>query len=290
MTIKWKALNKSKRVNRSKTGTLGISIVLFAIALCMALPTVLIIGNAFKPSHELWKFPPTLLPNDWTLENFTDMFTVMSDSQIPFLRYIFNTLFITVVGSAGNTIAGSMCAYVLAKRKFPGCKFLFKLIQTSLMFNTSVCSVINYMILAKLGWIDTHLALIVPAIGTPLGLYLMKQFMGQIPDSLLEAARVDGASQWVIFWRIVIPNVKSALMTMILLNIQSLWSLGATPYIYKDVCKTLPYALSQITSSGVQRAGVGAAVSLIMMLVPMIVFVFSQSRVIETMSTSGMKE
>ncbi len=285
-----RALNRSKRVNRSKAGTAGIMTILLMMAAVMAIPMILIIGNAFKPLDELWLFPPRLIPTNWTLDNFRDMFTVLSNSQVPFLRYVFNTVLITVVGTAGNIIFASMCAYVLAKRKFPGSAAMFRIIVTSLMFNATVSGIINYVTISYLGWLDTYWALIVPAVASPLGMYLMKQFMEQIPDALLEAARVDGASQWRIFWQIVMPNVKSAWLTLMLLSVQSLWALGATPYIYKEVLKTLPYALGQITSAGIARAGVGAAVTVVMMIVPISVFVISQSNVIETMSSSGIKE
>lgn len=285
-----RALNLSSRVNRSKAGTAGIMTILLLMAAVMAIPMILIIGNAFKPLDELWLFPPRLIPTNWTLDNFRDMFTVLSNSQVPFLRYIFNTVLITVVGTAGNIIFASMCAYVLAKRKFPGSNAMFKIIVTSLMFNATVSSIINYVTISYLGWLDTYWALIVPAVASPLGMYLMKQFMEQIPDALLEAACIDGASQWRIFWQIVMPNVKSAWLTLMLLSVQNLWALGATPYIYKEVLKTLPYALGQITSAGIARAGVGAAVTVVMMIVPITVFVISQSNVIETMSSSGIKE
>ena len=129
-----------------------------------------------------------------------------------------------------------------------------------------------------------------PAFASSLGLYLMKQFMEQLPDSLLEAARIDGASQWTIFWRIVMPNVKSAWLTLMLLSVQNLWAVGANRFIYQEELKTLPYALGQILSGGIARAGVGAAVTVLMMLVPIAIFVFSQSNIIDTMASSGMKD
>lgn len=288
--VSLRALNRSKRVNRSKAGTASIMTILLLMAAVMAIPMILIIGNSFKPLDELWLFPPRLIPTNWTLDNFRDMFTVLSNSQVPFLRYLFNTVLITVAGTAGNIVFASMCAYVLAKRKFPGSNIMFRTIVTSLMFNATVSSIINYVTISYLGWLDTYWALIIPAVASPLGMYLMKQFMEQIPDALLEAACIDGASQWRIFWQIVMPNVKSAWLTLMLLSVQNLWALGATPYIYKEVLKTLPYALGQITSAGIARAGVGAAVTVVMMIVPISVFVISQSNVIETMSSSGIKE
>lgn len=287
-------MNQSKRINRSKMGTFMIIILLLVFAVCVALPMVFMISNSFKRQDELFAFPPKLIPTNPTLNNFRDMFTVMSSSSVPFLRYVFNSFFVTGVGAAGHIILSSMCAYPLAKKRFPGRNLIFNVIVFSLMFNTTVTAIPNYLIMSDLHWIDTEAALIVPAFGMSLGLYLMKQFMEQIPDTLLEAARIDGASQWKTFWRIVMPNVKSAWMTLLLLTVQSLWPIGDNNFIYKEELKTLAYALTQIQGTGltvnIARAGVGAAVSVFMMLIPVLIFIFSQSNIIETMSSSGMKD
>lgn len=285
-----RALNRSSKVNRSRLGTVVLFIVLLIFACVMAFPMALIIANAFKPQDELWVFPPRLIPNNPTLENFRNMFTVMSSSQVPFVRYIFNTVLITAVGTVGHIILSSMCAFPLAKKKFPGRNVIFQIIVLALMFNATVTAIPNFLTMSWLHWINTYLALIVPAFGAPIGLYLMKQFIEQLPDSLLEAARIDGAGQWQSFWKIVMPNVKAAWLTLFLLSFQSLWGIGATSYIFKEELKTLPYALSQILSSGISRAGVGAAVSVFMLIVPVCIFIFSQSNIIETMASSGMKE
>lgn len=280
-----------KRLNRSKAGTIALFIVIAAIATVMALPLVLVIGNSFKPLNELWVFPPKLLPQSPTLKNYSDMLNVMSNSLVPFSRYIFNTLLITVAGTAGNIIFSSMCAFQLAKMKFPGRDRIFRLIVLTLMFNATVTAIPNYLIMSKLHWIDTYWALIIPTFGSSLGLYLMKQFMeSNVPDTLVEAARIDGASMWKTYWQIVMPCVKPGWLTLILLSVQSLWNMGSTTYIFSDNLKTLAYALGQITSAGIARAGVGAAVTVVMMSVPVLIFVFTQSNIIETMSTSGMKE
>lgn len=285
-----RALNRSGKVNRSRLGTAALFIVLFCFACVMAFPMALIIANAFKPQDELWVFPPRLIPNNPTAENFRNMFTVMSNSQVPFLRYIFNTVLITATGTVGHIILSSMCAFTLAKKKFPGRNVIFKIVVLALMFNATVTAIPNFLTMTWLHWINTYLSLIVPAFGAPIGLYLMKQFIEQLPDSLLEAARIDGASQWQTFWKIVMPNVKAAWLTLFLLSFQSLWGIGATSYIYKEEMKTLPYALGQILSGGISRAGVGAAVSVFMLIVPVMIFIFSQSNIIETMASSGMKE
>ena len=288
--ISLKAFTCEKRVSRSRGGTLLLLLFLFIGAAVMALPMILIISNAFKPHDELLVFPPTLIPNNPTLKNFRDMFNVLSSSYVPFMRYIFNSVFVTVAGSAGHIILSSMCAYPLAKKNFPGRKIIFQIIVWSLMYSSAAAVISNYVIMSALGWIDTYFSLIIPAFGSSLGLYLMKQFMEQLPDSLLEAARIDGANQWTTFWRIVMPNVKGAWMTLLMLSVQTLWATGANNYIYKDELKTLPYALGQIMTGGIARAGVGAAVSLFMLIVPVVIFIFSQNNIVETMSSSGMKD
>lgn len=283
-------MSSGRRVNRSRWGTALLVVVPLALGILMALPMVLMISNAFKPRDELFVFPPRLFPSNPTLGNFRDMFVVMSSSFVPFMRYIFNSLFVTAVGSGGHIIISSMCAFPLAKKRFPGRDVIFQIIVLSLMFNATAATISNYLIISYLGWLDSYLALIVPAFGAPIGLYLMKQFMEQIPDSLLEAARIDGASQWYIFWRIVMPNVRSAWLTLLLLSVQSLWGLGDNIFIYKEEMKTLPYALGQILTAGVARTNVGAAVSACMMIIPVSIFIISQSNIIETMSSSGLKD
>mgnify|MGYP004452777851 FL=1 len=283
-------LHLTRKVNRSFGGTAALFILLLIAAVFTALPMVLTVGNAFKPMDELWIFPPKLLPVSPTLKNFRDMMVVMNTSWVPFTRYLFNTVFITVAGTAGHIILASLCAYPLAKKKFPGKSVIFNMIVLALMFNATVTAIPNYILMAKLHWIDSYLALIVPAFASPMGLYLMKQFMEQIPDSLLEAARIDGASGWKIFWQIVMPNVKSAWLTLMLLSVQSLWNMGASSFIFKEELKTLAYAIGQIMAGGIARAGVGAAVSVVMMVIPIGIFIFTQSNVIETMSSSGLKD
>lgn len=218
------------------------------------------------------------------------MFTIMSNSWVPFTRYIFNTVFITVVGTAGHIILASMCAFPLAKKKFPGGNIIFSIVVLSLMFNATVTAIPNYITMAALGWVNTYAAILVPAFAGPLGLYLMKQFMEQIPDALLESSRIDGASQWYTFWKIVMPMVKPAWLTLMLLSVQGLWNLGSSSFIFSEELKTLSFALGQIMAGGIARAGVGSAVALFMMIVPITIFIFSQSHIIETMSTSGMKD
>ena len=281
---------RTKKVNRSKGGNIALFVFIGVLGIFMSLPMVYAVGNAFKPLDELWLFPPPLFPKNPTLTNFSDLFRLLQNSWVPLSRYLFNTIFITVVGTTGSVIFASMCAFALAKIDFPGAGFIFKLIVTSLMFSTAVTSIPNYITMVRLNWIDTYKALIIPVMGSSLGLYLMKQFMSQIPDALIEASQIDGAGYIRIFWKIIMPNVKSAWLTLIVFSVQALWNMGASVYVYSEQLKTFPYAISQIISGGIARAGVGSAVTVIMMIVPIGTFLITQSNIIETMSTSGMKD
>src|SRR4029453_12116742 len=209
----------------------------------MILPLVYAISNSIKPLEEIWFFPPRFLVNNPTLDNFRDLLAVMSDSWVPFSRYIFNTVFITAVGTAGHVVIASLCAYVLSKHKFPGKGIMFSTVVLSLMFSGVVTQIPNFIIISSLGWIDSYQAIIVPAFASSLGLYLMKQFMDQmIPDAILESARIDGASEWKIFWTIVMPMVKPAWLTLIIFSMQGLWGIGANHFIQSEELKTLNYA------------------------------------------------
>lgn len=256
----------------------------------MVLPMIYALNNAFKPLDELFVFPPRFFVRHPTIQNFSDLFNIMSNSWVPFSRYIFNTLFITVAGTAGHVIMASMAAYSLAKHKFFGSTFIFQTIVLSLMFSGAVTFIPNYLIMAKFKWIDSYASIIVPAFQSSLGLYLMKQFMEGVNDSLLEAARIDGASEVTVFWKVAMPAVKPAWLTLIILSVQGLWNATGGAYIYSEQLKTLPVALSQIISGGIARAGVGAAISLFMMIVPITLFIITQSNIIQTMASSGMKE
>lgn len=280
-----------KKLNRSTGGTVGILIVLTLIGCFMAMPLIYAISNSIKPFDELFVYPPRFFAKNPTFDNFKDLLTVMSSSWVPFTRYAFNTIFITVVGTVGHIILASLAAYSLAKFEFKGRDALFQVVVLSLMFTGQVTAIPNYLIMAKLGWVDTYLSLIIPAMGASMGLYLMKQFMEQLlPDALLEAARIDGAGEVRIFFGIVMPIVKPAWITLAILTIQSLWGTSGGTYIYSEQLKPLSFALSQIAASGVARTGVAAAVSVVMMIVPIVTFVFSQSQILETMATSGMKD
>lgn len=278
-------------LNRSVGGDVGITVVLAIFGVFMFLPMYYTIIQALKPLNELFYFPPRFYVVNPTLTNFSDLFNLMGDSWVPFSRYIFNTVLISVGGTFGNLVLASLCAYALAKIDFPGAKSFFWLIQKSLMFTATVTGIVNFITLSMIGWIDTYLAIIVPAWCSTLGLYLMKQFMeSNISTEVLESARLDGASELRTFWSIAMPMVKPGWLTLIVYSFQGLWNSGQSSFIYSEQLKTLNYAISQITAGGVARAGATAASTVVMMIVPILVFVISQSNIIETMGSSGMKD
>lgn len=278
-------------LNRSVGGDLGINIMLILLGAFMFLPMLYVIMQSLKPLDELWMYPPRFYVVNPTFKNFGDLFKLMSTSWVPFSRYIFNTVFISVVGTAGNLVFSSMAAYALAKIKFPGRGWIFQVIVMSLMFNSTVTAMTNFLTMSTLHWVDTYLAIIIPAWGTPLGLYLMKQFMeSSVSDAVLESARLDGASEFYTFIKIAMPMVKPAWLTLIIYSFQGLWNAGSSIYIYSEQLKSFNYAISQIVAGGLARAGAAAASQVIMMAVPISVFIITQSNIIETMGSSGMKD
>ena len=278
-------------LNRSAGGDAGISFFLLIIGLFMFIPMLYAVLQSLKPLDELWVFPPKFWVEHPTFDNFLDLFRLMNTSWVPFSRYIFNTVLISVAGTFGNLILASMAAYVLSKIKFPGRNIMFNLIVKSLMFHSTVGAITSFLIMSRLHFVDTYWAVIVPAWGSTLGLYLMKQFMdSSVSDAVLESARLDGASEFRTFFSIAMPMVKPAWLTMIVYSFQGLWNSGSSIYIYSEELKTFNYAIGQILAGGIVRAGAGAASTVVMMLVPITVFVITQSNIIETMSSSGMKD
>ena len=278
-------------LNRSAGGDAGITFMLTILGVIMFVPMYYVVIQALKPLDELFMFPPRFYVINPTFDNFSDLFMLMGDSWVPFSRYIFNTVFITICGTVGNLVLASMAAYSLAKLRFPGRNAIFQMIVMSLMFHSTVNTVTHFIILSSFGWVDTYLSIIVPSMATTMGLYLMKQFMEtSVPDTVLESARLDGASEFRTFLIIAMPMVKPAWLTLMIECFKSLWNSGTSIYIHSEELKTFNYAINQIVSGGVARSGAAAAAIVIMMIVPIGIFVLNQSKIIETMGSSGMKD
>ncbi|MCR5278166.1 MAG: carbohydrate ABC transporter permease [Lachnospiraceae bacterium] len=285
-----KKLIRRRKPNRSIGGDVVLGIFMVLMALIMVFPIVYAVEAALKPLDELFMFPPRVFAKHPTTDNFTDLFVTMGKSWVTFSRYLFNTVFMTAVGTAGHLLIASMGAFVLAKYDFPGNKTFFKIVTVSMMFTGYVTGIPNYILISKLGWVDTYWAIIIPAFAAPTGFFLMKQFMEGLPSSLIEAAKIDGANEWRVFSQIVMPNVKPAWMTLIIFSVQGLWNQRGSTYIYSEEKKTLVFALQQIQAGGIARTGQAAAVTVVVMIVPVLIFIFSQTQILETMASSGLKD
>ena len=283
-------LHTRNKLSRSRLGNLVVLVLLAAMGVFTAIPFLFSIVQSIKPVDELFVYPPRLTVSRPTLDNFAVLFNLTSSTWVPVSRYLFNSLLLTVCGTVGNVVVCSMAAYPLAKLKFHGRKLLFNLVVVSLLFTYEVTFIPNYVILSKLQMLDTFWALLLPAVANPMGLFLMKQFMEQIPDSVVESARVDGAGTLTLYWRIVMPQVKPAWLTLVIFSFQSLWNREGLEFIFSEELKMFPTILKQVASSGVARAGAAAAAAVILMIPPIVVFLLSQSNVIETMASSGIKE
>ena len=264
------------------------------IALVSVMPVIFIINNAFKPLSELFKYPPTFFVRNPTWQNFEEFFYATGETTVPFSRYLFNSIFVTVVTVFLVVAISCTAAYAFAKIDFPGRDRIFNIIVLSLMFTPSAVMITKYLIVDKVGLINNYLGHILPQLALPVGVFLLKQFMEQVPDSLSEAARLDGASEFTVFWKIVMPAVRPAVGTVMIISFQNVWNDVTTSqyYMLDDSMKTLPYYIQTLTSSTgttVARQGASAAAGLLLFLPNFIIFAVMQKSMLKTMVTSGIK-
>ncbi|MBE6572964.1 MAG: carbohydrate ABC transporter permease [Ruminococcaceae bacterium] len=278
-------------LNRSAGGDTAITIMLIILGALMFLPMYYTVITAFKPLGELSITPPKMYVMKPTFKNFIDLFTNMNQTWVPISRYIFNTVYISVASTAGALILGSMTAYALSKIRMPGYKALNNIIVYSLMIGSTITGTYNFIIYVYLGMLNTYSISILPVWASTLGLYLMKNFIDDgISDEMIEAARIDGAKELYIYWKIAMPLVKPAWLTLIVTTFQSVWNAGASVYVWSEQLKTFNAAVAQITGAAGANVGAATAGSVLMMSVPIIVFVVNQSQIVETMASSGMKD
>lgn len=260
------------------------------MGLFMLFPIYFSFIQSIKPVDELFLFPPKLYAQRPTMQSYSEMLKAAGGYDVPFARYAFNSVFVSVSVTLLQLVFSSMAAYVLAKVKAPGIKALNKTVEISLLFTSSITYIVQYIVMAKIGLINTPAALILPFTATPIGVFLMRQFISQVPDTMIEAAKIDGASHFRICWQVVMPNVKPAWLTLMIFAFQGSWQSNGYQFVYSEELKPLPVVLGQISSLGLNRAGVSYAAVVIMMLPPMILFLVLQSNVVETMAHSGLKD
>jgi len=271
---------------------LYIFLTLFGVI--MLAPLVYMVSNAFKPTAELFLFPPRFFVINPTFKNFQDLLLATGTSLVPFPRYIFNSVVVSSCIVVFGVLIAAMAAYPLSKHKMPMKKTIFSMIVFALMFAPQVLQIPQFLVISKLGLIDSYAALIVPFLAVPVNLFLIKQFLDQIPDALIEASKIDGANEWIIFWKVIMPLLKPAMATLALFSFIAAWndSFSANIYTTTEAMKTLPFAL--LTLSGgtgvVARVGTVAAASLLMVVPTILVFIITQRMVLQTMAHSGLKE
>lgn len=270
-----------------------VYLVLLALVVFISLPLIYLVCTAFKPLNELYVFPPQFFVREPTLKNFSDLVLSLSSSSVPFLRYVFNSLFITVLTVGGTVIVSTLGAYSMVKHRPPGSKFLFNLVIATLMFSPYVTQIPRYLVVNSMGLVDSYAALILPNLAVAYNFFLIKQFVEQFPNDLIEAARIDGAGEFRTYWSIVMPSLAPAWSTLMVFSFVSSWNDYFSPLIYlsDQAKKTLPLALNTISggSNSIGRAGAISAATMLMTIPTVIVFTIMQKKVMETMVYSGIK-
>ncbi|MFF8588064.1 carbohydrate ABC transporter permease [Streptomyces althioticus] len=258
--------------------------------LVMSAPFLWMALSAFKTRRDLTASPPVWLPSEWTLSNFGALL-----DQLDMPRYFLNSLIVAVLVTLCNLLFCSMLGYALAKLEFTGRSKVFGVVLAALMVPGNLLILPLYVLMTKLGLIDTYAGLVLPFAAGAFGVFLMRQFMQSIPDELLEAARIDGAGEWYIFWRIVLPLVKPALATLTIFTFLSSWNNFVWPLIAtNDPDKyTLPVALATFANDPNRTVGGGngmlMAGSLLVVLPVLLVFVVLQRHFTQGIATAGLK-
>lgn len=284
---------QSNRMDPKKYGTSQIKflVILIPLAVMFGLPLLYIVCTAFKPLGELYAFPPSFLVKDPTMDNFRDMAAAMQESSIPFSRYLINSILSTAAVMI-ITIIMTLCAgYTLAKKRFRGKNLLNTINTMSMMFVPVAVTIPRYLVVSNLGVKDTFWALVLPLVAMPVGLFLMVQTISDIPDELINAARIDGASEWKILRKIVAPLVRPATATVAILAFQSAWNAiePASYFVNDDTMRTFPYYVSTLATNNIAATGMAAAATLVLLIPNLVLFVIMQSKVMNTMAHSGIK-
>ncbi len=280
-----------KRYTRSKAGNFFFFLFLTLMGLFSVLPLIYCIMTSFKPLEELLIFPPKFFVQRPTILNYTALPSLLASLRVPLSRYVFNSVFVALAGTLLHIFAASAAAFVFSKSSLKSKNLMFAIVQLALLYNAYTLAIPQYLIFSKTNIIDTYWVYILPAIPSAMGCFLMKQYVdSSVPDAFLEAARIDGAGVFRIFFQIVMPLVKPAWLTLFLFSFRDMWAIIPGGTIFSEELKTLPQVMSSITAGGIVRSGSAMAATVIMMIPPILVFWFTQSNVMETMSSSGIKE
>ncbi|MFZ9704254.1 MAG: carbohydrate ABC transporter permease [Bacilli bacterium] len=268
-------------------------IILIPVAIFMGLPIVYIFNHAFKPLVELFEWPPRFFVQNPTFDNFIDLFALTSSTGIPMSRYLFNSIIITALTVFASIIIGSLAGFALSKLDFRFKASLMWVNNIAIMFVGASVSIPRYLVIEALGLIDSFWVHIIPGLAIPVGLFLIKQFIDQIPKDLIEASKVDGANNLQIYWHVILPLIKPALATIAIVAFQSVWNNSEVSnlFINDESLKTFAFYMGTLTTTGNAVAGQGmaAAASLIMFIPNLVIFIILQRNVMNTMVHSGIK-
>lgn len=279
-----------KRFNRSKIGTFFYLLAIISAGAFSVLPLIYCVSTSFKPLDELLIFPPRFIVHQPTLQNYKFLPELLSGLQVPLTRYTFNTLFVCIVGTVVNVFVASMCSFSLAKSKLKLNRTIFLIIQFSLMFSAYTLSIPRYLIHSKMGIIDTYWVYLLPSIPSATSVFLMKQYVDSyIPDTLLESAEIDGAGFFKTYGLIGLPTMKPVLLTVFLFAFRDMWGLSPSTEIFTEELKTLQMMVPQLTAGGIARSGSSMAMTVLLMIPPICIYLFTQSNVMETMNSAGIK-
>ena len=289
----WPFRRRSKLFRMSKFEK-GVALFLTAFSLFMFLPIIYIFNHALKPYHELFLFPPTIWAREPSLANFAELLFVTQGTSIPISRYIFNSVVVAILCVIVMTIVSALCAYPLSKHKFPGHKLVFGTIMLCLLFAPETVQIPRYLVAANIGIMNNYAGHVIPLVAMPVGVFLMKQFIDQVPNELIESARMDGAREWTVFLRVVVPICMPAVATIAMISFNDAWGNQETSVLYMqdEEMKTLPYYITTLTANmanNVARQGAAAAAAMLLFVPNLIIFLFFQSKVIATMAHSGIK-
>ncbi|MGN0350776.1 MAG: carbohydrate ABC transporter permease [Roseburia sp.] len=286
---------RGKRINPQKfeRSQLKIMIIILPLVIFMALPLVFIANHAFKPMDELFAFPPTFFVRNATLDNFTKLIKFSRTAGVPLSRYVFNSIVVTILTVGLSLLFTTCAAFALAKLKFKGRNLMLQINQLAIMFVATAVLIPRYLVICKMGLIDTVWAHVLPLVAMPVALFLVKQFVEQIPDSLIEAAYMDGATDFQVYRKVIIPMMKPAIATAAILVFQQVWTNMETSnyFINDDSMKTLTFYMNSLVNvnNTVSGQGIAAAATLIMFVPNLIFFIIVQNSVMNTMANSGIK-
>ncbi len=286
---------KGSNINPKKfeKGQIKLIAAVSPLAVLMLLPIVFIFCHAFKPMDELFAFPPRFFVQRPTLDNFRGLMKASQTSGIPMSRYVFNSLIVTATDVVMSMALSTSAGFALSKLKFKGKETLMEINNMALMFVPVAVMIPRYLVINTLGMTNNYLAHILPLLAMPVSLFLVKQFIDQIPDALIDAAYMDGATDFVVYRKIILPMIRPAIATSAILAFQQVWANveSSNLYMNEDGLRTLAFYMNTLANANntVAGQGIAAAATLIMFIPNLIMFIFCQKSIMNTMANSGIK-